>query len=575
MKNIKYLLLIILVFINLPTFGQIVLTEQERQEALELIANDHDHTCVSNIPHDMDAVRAARAKLKKVRSNTNSSSRSSVHVFDRSLMKHFILYVYDDVLLDQYTSAEVEGTIIEQSLNRIAAAHECAGIEYAGFEYIFLPVDLDGVAYDAIHDIFNMIFLPNGQLHWVMEKKINHGYHFIQAFSRKDVIGHGTATMLTPQFPDPNNATSVVDFLNPTVGTNTCVHEMGGHNCGGDHKEGESVSSISAPTARAYAMADAWTPVTATTINSIAVDCWSGMNSKIVIDQDTVTLSDGNANNAAAIQDGLDILIDVVDRTMVQLFDHEGDCGMATITALSNNADTWTWSAMDGADVEFLSDEGTNIMGIIAHEAATIRVIGQLSTEIYGDTVYFDMPAMTTINDDPMQVCEGDPLPLLGDGSLSVVGENTYMMPAGSCFEQHKVFVQINEHTSSTVDTTMISGQLLFGETVEDQDTVIHIYEGVLPTGCDSIVTYVVHITTATINIKQERLVLYPNPTTGHITIKGDKVYDEIQVYSEQLQLLKTSSNSKTTNIGNLVSGLYIIRAIDGKNVITGKVIKY
>lgn len=74
-------------------------------------------------------------------------------------------------------------------------------------------------------------------------------------------------------------------------------------------------------------------------------------------------------------------------------------------------------------------------------------------------------------------------------------------------------------------------------------------------------------------------LSVYPNPTTGQVTIcNAQNVLRNVNVYDVYGKLvLSENVNAETAviNLSNMPSGLYIVKAVDGNNNIsTSKIIK-
>lgn len=64
---------------------------------------------------------------------------------------------------------------------------------------------------------------------------------------------------------------------------------------------------------------------------------------------------------------------------------------------------------------------------------------------------------------------------------------------------------------------------------------------------------------------------VYPNPTTGRVTIGGDETITSIKVYDLLGKVVKTFTSTNEINISDLSTGTYILKTDDGK---TAKIIK-
>jgi hypothetical protein len=183
---------------------------------------------------------------------------------------------------------------------------------------------------------------------------------------------------------------------------------------------------------------------------------------------------------------------------------------------------------------------------------------------------------MQVVIDDDIQICEGENLPTLGNGSTAIEGENEYLMPDGDCFILHKVFVVVNQHTRVTEQVQLHVGDIFHGiEVTATTDTIVIVDAGAGTSGCDLITTYVVELVTSTINMDDNPdIIVFPNPTQGRITIRGIEGIQQIQVYSLTGQLVQIIVNSNTIDIGSLPDALYILRILTNKDQFTGKVNK-
>lgn len=617
MKKIPLLTLIILIF-SLPGFGQVM----EVNEHVHSVTCDHAEPCLILGPIDQVAVDATRVKIIRIR---NTSSMRSMYEFDREQMPLYIYFPYDAEILNDYSFDDFRDMVMSNIVDGIIESNQCSGVNFSNYRIVFEPI-YDIPEYSSIYDIMNFLS-SNGSLNYVRQNKQINDWHYLLFLTKANISGKGIANMATEEFPIVDIAVGVVDFQEVVLGSITGVHEFG-HLNGLDHQEGQN-GSISLPFSRAMkADAEGYrSPVASSNILLYEVRCWTGPNSYAVnYLGDTVHLYDGVCNNAATMDIGIQLFRDGIDRTMVQLFDHDQNCGIATVTAVTNNADTWEWVALDGANVDIdVSGEG-DVADIVAYEAATIMVVGKNSDKIYGDTVYFDMPALTTADDGTLEVCETDGLPILLNGDTAVAGQNTYLMTDGDCFVQHTVYVEVaeveevdqgiteiceddvfpvldngetaveglntyympngicdaeytlevivREHTRITADTTLASGEQLFGNDVTDGDVIEIVFPGE-GEYCDLIITYTVSITTGVINIDNETdIVLYPNPTQNVFNIKGVEEIQEVHIYDLSGRLVKRIFASQQIDISNLPDNWYSVRVITNDAVYSGKVIK-
>ena len=67
--------------------------------------------------------------------------------------------------------------------------------------------------------------------------------------------------------------------------------------------------------------------------------------------------------------------------------------------------------------------------------------------------------------------------------------------------------------------------------------------------------------TASIINVKQQKIILYPNPTTSIVTLQGDKQFD-IEVYTLQGKKVMTLTGN-SIDMSHLSSATYIVKALD------------
>lgn len=84
--------------------------------------------------------------------------------------------------------------------------------------------------------------------------------------------------------------------------------------------------------------------------------------------------------------------------------------------------------------------------------------------------------------------------------------------------------------------------------------------------------------TTGITDIKQNEIVVYPNPTNGELTIKTENSITKIDVYNSlgALVLSKGNISVKTTNLSlnKLPKGIYTVKVFDANSVLEQKIIK-
>ena len=74
---------------------------------------------------------------------------------------------------------------------------------------------------------------------------------------------------------------------------------------------------------------------------------------------------------------------------------------------------------------------------------------------------------------------------------------------------------------------------------------------------------------------ENKNLILYPNPTTGKVTVVGVEA-SEVMVYNALGQLVKTVRGTNVIEVEDLVKGIYLLRITDaeGRNHTARVVVK-
>jgi hypothetical protein len=66
---------------------------------------------------------------------------------------------------------------------------------------------------------------------------------------------------------------------------------------------------------------------------------------------------------------------------------------------------------------------------------------------------------------------------------------------------------------------------------------------------------------------------IYPNPSTGNVTIKGTEENGLVEIFSNNGQLVSTvQTTAKETIITDLPNGIYFVKISNTENVITKKI---
>ena len=75
-------------------------------------------------------------------------------------------------------------------------------------------------------------------------------------------------------------------------------------------------------------------------------------------------------------------------------------------------------------------------------------------------------------------------------------------------------------------------------------------------------------------NIKQEKPILYPNPTTEILNIENVTV-NKILIYDLSGKLISKLSSQHQINVSNLSKGVYLFKLISEEEIIVNKIVTF
>ena len=123
------------------------------------------------------------------------------------------------------------------------------------------------------------------------------------------------------------------------------------------------------------------------------------------------------------------------------------------------------------------------------------------------------------------------------------------------------LYLTINYSTYDTIVDTGVNHYEWQGNTYTESGE--YIYEGQTEAGCDSIIVLQLTITQVGIDTTTHSnintLTLYPNPTTGKVTIAADNVA-KVEVFDPSGRIVSTFTDSNEIDIHNLPTGAYTLR---------------
>ncbi len=156
--------------------------------------------------------------------------------------------------------------------------------------------------------------------------------------------------------------------------------------------------------------------------------------------------------------------------------------------------------------------------------------------------------------------------------SISSIDSITLTNAAG-CDSTVTLHLTINYSTRDTIHKRATNSYEWNGNTYTE--TGEYIYEGQTAAGCDSIVVLkltIDHVGIADVTAL-DGITLYPNPTTGKLTIDAEGV-SKVEVYDYSGRLVATFTNTNQLDISQLPTGTYALRISLQKGNTVRRVIK-
>ncbi len=126
------------------------------------------------------------------------------------------------------------------------------------------------------------------------------------------------------------------------------------------------------------------------------------------------------------------------------------------------------------------------------------------------------------------------------------------------CDSVTTLYLTINYSTRDTIVETATNSYIWNGNTYTESGE--YLFEGQTEAGCDSIIVLQLTITQVGINIAEgNNITLYPNPTSGKITIVADDV-EKVEVFDQSGRIAATFKDTNEIDIHDLPTGAYTLR---------------
>jgi hypothetical protein len=500
------------------------------------------------------------------------------------------IFVYDEFLLSQnYTHQEVvAGVITTEARNRFAL--DSSGVEnYLGAVIVkIMPYKLP--TYTTIFELQNWLNNPNdGFLDslYIIKNELLDADQLILV-TRAGLSGSAgkgvnlQLTTLPGASPEDflnilwKSNFGVVNFGTILPGlTSTVAHELG-HGLGSPHEVVVGAPSYSQAYVNDTKKVNCL--MKGSRVESETYNRFSGPNSKIIKNGETIVLcADTSIHNAAKhISECLDRIWCATENHVTRVSIQPTTCGSGTLHAITNNADTFQWKVISG-DCSLGATSGKDV-SYVANATATIQVIGWKTGKWYADTAYITVSGIQR-TDQPMTECVGKVI-TLPNGNPYIVSKDTtmeYMVMDTITGCEMVIVVAIKAKPTSVSSQTVKIKQgetftLPDGKKVNASGTYISKLTN--QWGCDSTITTVLTVTTATVNPEVLGLRIYPNPVQDNLFIDGLLATDQVTVHDVIGKKQSIMLHENKIYLGTLPSGIYVLTLQRGDDIAVWKVLK-
>ena len=228
---------------------------------------------------------------------------------------------------------------------------------------------------------------------------------------------------------------------------------------------------------------------------------------------------------------------------------HYSTTGSETITA----CDSYTWN-------------GTTYSTSTVDSVTTVNSVGCDSTAMLYLTIHYSTTGSETIT-----AC--DSVEWHGTVYTASTIDSATTVNSVGCDSTITLYLTINYSSRTTIFDTADNSYEWNGDILTESGE--YLFEGQTEAGCDSIVTLNLTINRVGIADVEELdgIVIYPNPTTGKLTINADGVA-KVEVYDHAGRLVGTFVNTNQFDISTLPTGTYTLRITLQKGSTVRRVIK-
>jgi hypothetical protein len=144
--------------------------------------------------------------------------------------------------------------------------------------------------------------------------------------------------------------------------------------------------------------------------------------------------------------------------------------------------------------------------------------------------------------------------------------------------KEYKINIMVNSVYETAVEASIVQGESydFFGTTLTTAGEYTHTLQSIH--GCDSVIVLTLTVTVSITDLQQQSISIYPNPTSGKLTIHNEQlIIEHITIYDisgKLLETLKGSETFKVLDVSNLANGIYLVKVKTENGETVRKIVK-
>ena len=228
-----------------------------------------------------------------------------------------------------------------------------------------------------------------------------------------------------------------------------------------------------------------------------------------------------------------------------------GGCDSVTVMHITINHSTTGIETVSACD-SYTWHDSTYTASTLNSQFSTLNSAGCDSTITLNLTINYSTSATETVT-----ACDSY---TWNDSIYSISSiDSITLSNAAGCDSVTTLHLTINYSTRDTIVDSATNSYTWNGNTYTESGE--YLFEGQTEAGCDSIIVLQLTITQVGINIAESynNIMLYPNPTSGKLTIVADDV-EKVEVFDQSGRIAATFKDTNEIDIHDLPTGAYTLR---------------